>query len=38
MLSIMLSILLSIGDARNVTGWTRAKRLEAVFLDGCSSM
>jgi len=29
----MLSILLSIGDPRSVTGWTCAKRLEAVFLD-----
>jgi hypothetical protein len=38
MLSIMLFILLSIGDPRNVTYWTCAKRLEAVFIDVCASI
>jgi hypothetical protein len=38
MLSIMLSTLLSIRDPLNVTSWTRAKRLGAVFLDVFRSM
>ena len=34
MLSIVLSLLLSIRGRSDVTGWTRAKRLGAVFVDG----
>jgi hypothetical protein len=33
----MLSTLLSIRDPRNVTSWTRAKRLGSRFLDDFSS-
>jgi hypothetical protein len=36
MLSIVLSTLLSIAGRSCVTGWTRAKRLGTIFLDGFS--